>query len=339
MMASPAGLPDAAPRSSLPGSPRLGGLTTAAGETWEAFRLTLGPRWEVVRRDLVLCYACLAGGLLAHAALVIEAGNWIGLAAAPLAGAWIGYWMQALIGCFLHEAAHFNLHPDKARNDWLASWLLCPLIGEEIGHYRAMHWQHHLHLGDPDDTEVSYRSAPTPRFLVEALTGVNVLRRLRARRSGVDRPALAGTEGRLGAGPPLCAAVLHAAILAAALLAGLFSTAFAWCIGVGMVYPFLNTMRQLLEHRALDAPLDADFTRVAHGPVNRLFGSDPISRTFGAAGFNRHLLHHWHPPASYTQFDALEAFLLQTPLRPALDAARTTYWATWRALARAARAA
>jgi hypothetical protein len=128
-------------------------------------------------------------------------------------------------------------------------------------------------------------------------------------------------------------------VVAAALACGLYSTALAWCVAVIVIYPFCNTMRQLLEHRALDAPPDADFTRVAHGPVNRLFGSDPLSRTFGAAGFNRHLLHHWHPAASYTRFDDLEAFLMATPLRPALDAARTTYPATWRALARRARGA
>jgi fatty acid desaturase len=331
-MTSPAVLSEPSAPSSLPGSPRLGGVVAATGETWTAFRLTLEPRWAVVRRDLACCYACIAGGLLAHAAVALAAGNWVGLALAPLAGAWIGYWVQSL-SCFLHEAAHFNVHPDKLRNDRLANRLLCPLVGEEIAHYRAVHWQHHLHLGDPADTEVSYHHAPTPRFLIESLTGLHVLRVLRTRQRAVGGVA----AGRVGAWPLLRAALLHGSVVLAALLAGLPSTALAWCIGVGMVYPFCNTMRQLLEHRALDAPLDADFTRVAHGAVNRLFGSDPVSRSFGAAGFNRHLLHHWHPAASYTRFDDLEAFLLQTPLRPALDAARTSYWATWRALARAAR--
>jgi hypothetical protein len=44
-------------------------------------------------------------------------------------------------------------------------------------------------------------------------------------------------------------------------------------------------------------------------------------------------LHHWHPTASYTSFDDLEAFLMRTPLAPALDQARTTYATAWRRLA------
>jgi fatty acid desaturase len=334
-MSSPAVLSEPNLASSLPGSPRLAGVVTAAGETWAAFRLTLEPRWDVVRRDLARYYACIVGGLLAHTALVLAAGNWVGLSAAPLAGAWIGYWVHS-VSNFLHEAAHFNLHPDKLRNDQLANRLLCPLVGEEIAHYRAVHWQHHLHLGDPADTEVSYRNALSPRFLIESLTGLSVLRVLRTRQRALGGSSVVGS---VGAWPLLRAALLHGSVVLIALLADLPSTALAWAIAVAMVYPFCNAVRQLLEHRALDAPLDADFSRVAHGAVNRLFGTDPLSRSFGAAGFNRHLLHHWHPAASYTRFDELERFLLQTPLQPALEAARTSYWATWRALARAARGA
>jgi len=33
---------------------------------------------------------------------------------------------------------------------------------------------------------------------------------------------------------------------------------------------------------------------------DRLFGDDFFSCTFGGAGFNRHLLHHWEPQISYT---------------------------------------
>jgi hypothetical protein len=46
----------------------------------------------------------------------------------------------------------------------------------------------------------------------------------------------------------------------------------------------------------------------------------------GAAGFNRHLLHHWDPAVSYTQFDAMEKFMMQTQYRAMIEARRTTYW-------------
>jgi fatty acid desaturase len=326
------------PDSPFPGSPRLGGLSTASGESWEAFRVSLTPNWRIVRRDIAICYGGIGAGLLAQAAVAAGAGNWIGLLVAPLAAAWIGWWIHSL-SCFLHEAAHFNLHPDKVRNDQLANRLLCSFVGEEIARYRAVHWRHHLHLGNPDDTEVSYHHAPTPRFLLESVTGLHVLRVLRTRRRMIGQPLARASSAanEAGAWPLLRAALMHGSVLLLALLAGLWSTALTWCIAVAMVYPFLSTLRQLLEHRAADAPLGADFTQTVHGPINRLFGNDVLSRWFGAAGFNRHLLHHWHPATSYTRFDDLEAFLAQTPLRSEMAAARVTYWMIWRSLADAAR--
>ena len=84
-----------------------------------------------------------------------------------------------------------------------------------------------------------------------------------------------------------------------------------------MVFPFLASLRTLLEHRAEDADPRANYAEVDQGPVNRLFGSGPLASTLGSAGFNRHALHHWEPQISYTRLKDIEAYLLRTEVGPA----------------------
>jgi fatty acid desaturase len=329
--AAPAG--EATRAEGFPGSPRLDGLIAEDMGSWESFRRSLRPRYGVAWRELAAYAACAVGVLIAHAAIAIVAGNGVAMLLVLPAALWVGYWICAVVS-FMHEAAHFNLHRDKTVNDRLADRLICPLAFEQISHYRAVHWQHHLHLGDVNDTEVSYHRAPTARFVIEALTGIQVLRVLGRQQTMID-------ETTAGAPPPartrgvLRGAAVHGGIVAAAVAVGAYSTAVVWVLGAAVFYPFCTAMRQVLEHRSAQATPGTDYRRVAHGPVNRLFGCDRFARTFGAAGFNRHLLHHWYPAASYTCFDEIERFLMRTSLAPQLNAARTTYWATWRQLARA----
>jgi fatty acid desaturase len=316
----------------FPGSPSLDGLIARDGRTWEQVRTALAPHYDRARRELGLAYLLMAIGLALHATASSRFGEPAGFLLAPLAALWVGYWLAAVI-CFMHEAAHYNLHADKRTNDRLANLLLCPLVGEEIRHYRANHWQHHLGLGSLADTEVSYRQAPTPRFLLESLLGIQVLRVI----AGKRRAGSTANEGTARLGFAIARTVaLHAAIVFALCWVGLYASALVWILGAGVFYPFFGSLRQMLEHRSLEARADVDYARVEHGPVNRMFGTGLFARTFGAAGFNRHLLHHWHPAASYTCFDELEGFLAATDLGPEIDAARTTYLETFIRLTSAA---
>jgi len=316
----------------FPGSPSLDDVVAHPdGEAWASFRRTLAPRFGVVWREIGVVYAMIAGGFALTCVLDGGFGHLAVLAALPVGAGWLGYWFASLMN-FKHEAAHYNVHPDKSTNDVLANWLICPLIGQDIKRYRSMHWRHHLHLGSPNDTEIAYHNAPTPRFFLETLTGLYILRRLLDDRSKAPRDTSA-TGVTPGGG--LRCLVLHGIVVGTSTAAGLYGAALVWCVALAMAYPCFATARQLLRHRALDARRDVNYTEVHHGAVNRMFGTDLFSRTFGSAGFNRHLLHHWDPAVSYTRFDEMEAFLMRTRLAPLVDAARTTYLQTLRALLRA----
>jgi len=234
----------------------------------------------------------------------------------------------------MHEGAHYNLHRDKTMNDRLANAFICILTGDEVKHYRALHWKHHLHLGETDDTEVSYHFAPTLRFAFETLAGIHAWRvfkthrRARALESKDDgnrqRDFFALARG----------IALHAVIAGLPLLFGWYSASLAWVVAVAVVFPFVSALRQQLEHRSEEASSKLDYSVIPHGAVNRMFEGSIFARSFGSAGFWRHLLHHWDPSVSYTRFSEFEGFLMSTDFAPLVDDSRTSYIAVWRLLAR-----
>ncbi|HWP64569.1 MAG TPA: fatty acid desaturase [Candidatus Limnocylindria bacterium] len=314
----------------LPGTPSFDGVCAPDGTSFAEFRRTLTPRYAHAWLDLAGRWLLLGGGFagmcLASARLGAAAA-WLVLPAAV----WIGFWFASIV-LFMHEAAHFQLHRDKATNDRLANLLVCWMTGDDVRSYRALHWQHHLHLGDPEDTEVSYHHAPTLRYALETLLFVHAWRVLRSHQStpadGADEPR------RHARGVPLLRGlVVHGALLAGPLWAGWWPAVAAWVLGVTVGFPYFSALRNQLEHRSLTARSDVDYTKVPHGTVNRMFRRSLFARAFGSVGFDRHLLHHWDPSISYTRFDDLERFLMTTSLAPEIDAARTTYLETWRRLA------
>jgi fatty acid desaturase len=314
----------------LPGSPSFAGVVGRGGTAFAAFRRGLAPRYARAWLDFAGRWLLLGGGFLALCVASARFG-WAAAWFVVPGAAWIGFWFASIV-LFMHEAAHFQLHRDKATNDRLANLLVCWMTGDDVRAYRALHWQHHLHLGDPADTEVSYHYAPTLRFALETSVGIHAWRVFRNHQSA---PADGGGAPRgLARSVPFARGLLvHGAILAGPLWAGWWPAVAAWVFGVAIGFPYCSALRNQLEHRSEDASSDVDYARVPHGTVNRMFRRTLFARAFGSVGFDRHLLHHWDPTVSYTRFDDLEAFLMTTDLAPRIDAARTTYAATWRRLA------
>jgi len=309
------------------------------GLTWLEYRKTLQPDYARAWREIAVCYLMLAGAYALNIAVAAMWGAAVGLAIAPLMALWIGFWLHAL-NQFAHEGAHGNLARDRKKNDHLTDWLLWPLFAQTVRSYRKSHMQHHVHLGDHLDTEINYHECMDPWFLIKGITGIQVI--MMVMRYLVKPKAASASSGQ-GALPPgdvLMAAartaLIHGLLIAIPAALGFFGPAAAWLLGLVAVYPFLGTTRQILEHRALVASCATDFTKMEHGPVNRLFGDDLFSRYFGAAGLNRHLLHHWDPAVSYTRFTEMEAFVLRTPYGAALEESRTSYFRMAFALLRTA---
>lgn len=202
------------------------------------------------------------------------------------------------------------------------------MVGTVIKDYRAIHFQHHRNLGRADDNERSYFNALNNKFILGMLFGIHPIRVFLLRRK-LRQKQKSGAGVNKEIQPLVTGICAHLALIAALTMAGAWPSALAWIGGVGVFFPFFGAMRQLLEHRSATADLTADYTAHDHGALTRIFGNDALSRTFGGAGFNRHLLHHWEPVVSYTRLADMEAYLMNTQIAPAIESRRTTYFKTF----------
>jgi fatty acid desaturase len=248
---------------------------------------------------------------------------------AVVAGACVYGYALAYILLFFHEAAHYNIARDRARNDRLANVFIGLLVGQSIGDYRPIHFNHHRYLGTPLDAERTYFDPLNVQFLIELLVGIRTMRVL-AQRDKMARPEPSAESGSGTSRSQLVVgALLNGGVVATAIATGLWPIALAWAIGVVIVFPALAAIRQLLEHRDEYARSDVDYTVVPHGAINRMFGAGVFASTFGGAGFNRHLLHHWEPQISCTRLGELEDYLLDTPVARLMNQRRTSYASTF----------
>lgn len=309
-----------------------GKLVDGQGRDYKAFRATLTPAFGQVWRELVpvhgLMAAILAGLALAQPALPLVGQAALVPAGAVALGALVNY-----VVLFLHEGAHYGLHPDRATNDRLMYGLCGILIGADVAKYRASHFDHHRKLGTTEDTEHSYFEAPSPGFLLGSMTGIRAVQQALAQGYLLGaKPAPSGAAPASRPWPLLGGLAFHAALVGGLLLAGAWVAACAWVLAMGLVFPTLGSLRQILEHRDELADPATDYSQVPHGATSRIFRGGLFAAFFGGAGFDRHLLHHFEPAVSYTRLPELEAFLRDTELAPYLESRTTTYGRTLRAL-------
>ena len=310
-------------------------IRNSQGVPYDEFVKTLQPDYIRVWKDIFAGYAGLAGVVAVTAVVSAAFPPWGALVALP-AGMCIGYGI-AYLALFHHEASHYNIAKTPRRNDRLANIFTGPLAAADIRAYRPIHFGHHKYIGTPDDTERAYFDAVTPRSLLESLTGIKAAKVLLFRRSVQHQQHYSTQPPRPLSLVVVAGLMLHVAIIAVAAYAGAWAVSVAWGLGLVIFFPFFFWLRQVLEHRDTNARPDIDYTAVPHGAVSRMFGTDLFSRTFGPAGFNRHLIHHWDPRISYTRLEDLERYLMDTSLAPILDKRRSSYWAIFRALLRQGR--
>lgn len=279
-------------------------VTDKTGISYAVFRTTLLPRYTKVISDIIKGYFFLL--LISCLVILLDRTYpslwWVYISAGSIL---IGY-IAAYLALFIHEAGHYNVHPDKKINDSLATFFLCLPFGLSMKSYRKIHWQHHLYLGTPQDTETSYFNPLTKLFILETLTGIHLLRTILKKE---NNNVLTKEQKKESSIMLIAGFMLHAIILALTFLTGHWTFAITWILGFGIFFPFFATIRQILEHRDELADHATDFNKIQHGKVSRLFIHTILSSSFGAAGFTRHMIHHWDPQISYTRLKDIEDFL------------------------------
>jgi fatty acid desaturase len=304
-------------------------LVNSSGLSYTEFRKTLVPKWTIVWRDILVGYLALFVVVYLSIFIGNSGSLLIQLCSFPIITILIGFFI-ANLQLFVHEAAHFNIHPNKKYNDKLANIFLCAVTGINIKSYRKIHWDHHLYLGTTKDTETSYFNAPTLSFILQTLTGIHALKIIWGRKKKIDAIATQTVVKKNQRTMFIVGILLNVSIVMLCLYFNYCFLLFSWVAGIGVAFPFFGAIRQLLEHRSETAEEHINYFEKDHGKLSRYFKKSIFSYFMGGAGFNRHMVHHWDPQVSYTCFDEMEQYLLTTAAcSDILKQSETTYLKTF----------
>ena len=281
------------------------------GMKYADFRKKLTPRYVKVWKDIATGYVVIM--LIMAASIYLESASYVYFwMFIPLISLVVGYTF-AYIQLFCHEAIHFNLHPNKAKNDVLANIFLFSWVGNDIDQCRERHWQHHQYFGTTKDPENIYFKPISTQLIFSILSSIYFVKNILIKRFVILFYKMPFTKKRRQIFMFLVGLILNLSILVICFKSSYWQTALIWLFAIIIFYPLFSTVRQILENRNRWADSKTDYKLVDHGKVMRTFNNDFFSRTFGGAGFNRKMLHQLDPEISYTRFDDLEAFLKDCP--------------------------
>ena len=297
------------------------------GRLYLSFVESLRPRWKVVWKDISLgLILTFLGVASAKFLLTLSLPIFISLPILFLHSVWVGFFL-AFISLFAHEAAHFNIHPNRKYNDLLAEIFICWWIYQPIERYRATHWTHHRLLGTSEDPEYTYNYKLNFEFLFNCISGLQVLKTYMNRSkktlnvATTSKMMLSKHANRKYLTILALHLILNCMLLLAIYNFGGSLLVFMWLAGQYSLLPLFAATRQLLEHRGLN-----------QNHLSRNFDHGLFSRFFGGAGFTEHLIHHWEPQISYTRTRELYRFLKHTQVSDILIKRKSTYFETFRVL-------
>ena len=277
------------------------------GKKYTDLRTELQPAFKKVIRDIIKGYAFLILVITA-CSMSLRFGLLSPFITVPTGAFMVGYCL-AYLHLFIHAAAHYDIHANKLKNDRICDYFIGVLFGIPVKNYRKIHWLHHNNLGTRNDSEHSYFNELNLIFLLKCITGIHTFSVIfsRAKTSGQTNTQKSSRNYLL------FVAFFHLLLLSILFIAAGWPMLLIWLGGLLVVFPLLATLRQLLEHRDIHASGKINYQDIDHGKVSRLFGKGFIDNSFGAAGFNKHLLHHWDPTISYTRLTEVEDFLTTCP--------------------------
>lgn len=257
------------------------------------------------------------GIVLAHVALVF-APVFLSATIGPswwllLFWIWFGFGMNGLLN-LMHEAAHYHVFRSRAANDVLGRWILGPLSLADFDAYRQRHWDHHRHLGEPNDPKVTYhmdvRGHRMFELILRCLALVEAKCKFHQTRAGDDEPApgrsfewllrVAIVQSLIGGALLLLACSRHPHDLRAVTTNVAGAYGFVYVYGLASLTVLAANLRAIAEHQIGSS--DAAHSGAA---ALRNFSCGPVARLiFGAYGFGEHATHHHQPAIPYYRLPA-----------------------------------
>ena len=235
----------------------------------------------------------------------------------------------------IHEGAHYHLSSKRETNDYISNAFAGWFVFTDIKNYRISHIQHHRGLGSENDPENTHMEKLDLSWILAAISGFKTAK-------AFFRTITSGEE--LGQKPegqkfiPIAGVVIHTLIIALIYFGLGIRSLIVWSISLLIVAPSLGMLRNLLEHRYVEAvdPVLWSFFTSPNGKsieinqiTTRTFTESMFSRLYGSMGFTRHLLHHWDPSISYLNLEKVHEFLLNSEVGELMKKTDTTYTRTF----------
>ena len=305
----------------LNGSPNFSKVIDDNGLNYYEFKKTLKPKLFRVYFEIAFAFSMVLIGLISSYSLLNE-NLWINFLNTFALTIWLSFWLGAYL-VFFHEGAHFHINKNKKINDYICNIFFTPFNGMFIKDYRKSHWEHHKHLGTVDDTEISYFNPLNAKNILKVFNFLYLIDTILRYSNNFKRNT--DKQNNFFKSMIIMFSFQFVIILLIWFYFSLYtSLAYAFTYLFGL--PLREKIRQTLEHRDFDADNNIDYKTEDHGPINRIFYNNFFSKFFGAAGFNYHLLHHWDPSISYTNFEEVKNYLLNTELKYKIEKNSTSYF-------------
>lgn len=225
--------------------------------------------------------------VLGSVALVVWGGWWL----VPIALLLIGNRQRAL-GNVLHDAGHRNLSRNAVINDWIANGFVAPLLLACLTRYRALHFAHHLALGDAlrDPDYIAEEASPAHHWSRRYIATLCSRRAWVGSVAGDLAVPAVPIETKLGLLAWWLALLGGMAVAAGATYVAAFVA--LWFGARATVFHAITTFREMCDHVGLRPGGIFSFTRdmIGHGPWRWLI--HPRNNGY-------HLTHHLCPAVPY----------------------------------------
>ena len=235
----------------------------------------------------------------------------------------------------VHEGAHYHLSEDRSMNDRITNVCAGWFIFLDVRNYRKTHIQHHRGLGTSLDTENTHMDKLDLSWLIAAISGAKTALAIK---KSLPSTSNTGIEERPKILILLLGAIAHLGIFSAIYLGLGWWPLLVWSVSLLVVTPMLGMLRNLLEHRYVEAVdpilweifMNSNSKAIEINQVTtRTFTQSIFSKFYGSMGFTRHLLHHWDPSISFMNLGKVHEFLLTSEVGELLKKTDTTYTRTF----------
>ena len=301
------------------------------GQKYPEYLKSLTPKYYKTYINILLIYVGLFLSVFINIYLInFFSSNLANIICFFMNSLFVGLFIHSLQQA-LHVGLHYELHPQKKRNDNI-TYFLGILTGVNVKQARIIHMKHHTKHAEADDPENSYLYPLTFIKILKFFTTISIVEYC----LNIDKNTKDESKKNEKVNSSLITKILafitisriisvlvHIVIVYIIFLNSNLFFALSWFYGFLTFFPFFASLLNIIEHsEEKKSKLNNTSNPI---PVNRLFDGNFFSKyIYASFGAYKHAIHHWDPTVHHTIVDDVEHFLLNTQIRKSVENRKTS---------------